>query len=192
MALKSKLRSARWLIPLATALLLAALVAIPSSGTALAQSPPGNELTLVKRRPGLRGAQEGAASFVARPHLRPGDRRPLLRRPGRRHRRLDKRHVQGQGRREEAKRTAGNTRGSTPTLTSTPTPTSTATGRTCLVMLAVRRGRQARGEFYAVVPHPRTRTHLGQDSERPQPGALGEGLRRLGDRGSPRDPLRSG
>ena len=46
-ALKSKLRSARRLIPLASALLLAALAAIPTSGTALAQAPPGDELTLV-------------------------------------------------------------------------------------------------------------------------------------------------
>ena len=46
MALQSKLRSARRLIPLATALLLAALVAIPASNVALAQTPP-DELTLV-------------------------------------------------------------------------------------------------------------------------------------------------
>ena len=39
LALKSKLRSARRLLSLATALLLAALVAIPSSGIALAQTP---------------------------------------------------------------------------------------------------------------------------------------------------------
>ena len=47
MALKSKLRSARRLIPLATALPLAALLAIPASNLALAQAPPGDELTLV-------------------------------------------------------------------------------------------------------------------------------------------------
>ena len=46
MALKSKLRSLRRFIPLASALLLAALVAIPSSGVARAQAPP-DELTLV-------------------------------------------------------------------------------------------------------------------------------------------------
>ena len=40
MALKSKLRSLRRFIPLASALLLAALVAIPSSGVARAQAPP--------------------------------------------------------------------------------------------------------------------------------------------------------
>ena len=47
MALKSKLRSVRRLLPLAAALLLAALVAIPSSGIALAQEPSGDEITLV-------------------------------------------------------------------------------------------------------------------------------------------------
>ena len=48
---------ARRLIPLAAALLLAALVAIPSSGIALAQTPPSGELTLVN----------ADREFVARP-----------------------------------------------------------------------------------------------------------------------------
>ena len=39
LALKARLRSIRRLLPLASALLLAALVAIPSSGIALAQTP---------------------------------------------------------------------------------------------------------------------------------------------------------
>ena len=47
MALKSKPRSLRRLLPLATALLLAALVAIPSSGIVQAQTPPGDEIDLV-------------------------------------------------------------------------------------------------------------------------------------------------
>ena len=38
---------ARRLLPLAAALLLAALAAIPASNVALAQAPPGAELTLV-------------------------------------------------------------------------------------------------------------------------------------------------
>ena len=59
-----------------------------------------------QRRPGFRGAQEGRR--VRRPsRLRPQDHGPLLRRPGRRHRRLDKRHVPGQGGREEEKRRLG-------------------------------------------------------------------------------------
>ena len=65
MALKSKLRSARRLIPLASALLLAALVAIPSSGIALAQAPP-DELTLVNAdRDFVERKKKG--EFVARP-----------------------------------------------------------------------------------------------------------------------------
>ena len=66
MALKSKLRSARRLIPLASALLLTALVAIPSSGIALAQAPPGNELTLVNADRDF-VERKGGGEFVARP-----------------------------------------------------------------------------------------------------------------------------
>ena len=74
MALKSKLRSFRRLIPLATALLLAALVAIPSSGIALAQTPPGDEITPVSSTgPALVNAdrelveRKKKGEFVARP-----------------------------------------------------------------------------------------------------------------------------
>ncbi len=65
MALKSKLRSLRRLFPLATALLLAALLAIPSSGTALAQTP-GDELTLVNADRDF-VERKGGGEFVARP-----------------------------------------------------------------------------------------------------------------------------
>ena len=64
MALKSKLRSAGRLLPLVSALLLAALLAIPSSGIAQAQS--GNELTLVNAgRDFVERKKKG--EFVARP-----------------------------------------------------------------------------------------------------------------------------
>ena len=66
MALKSKLRSARRLIPLATALLLAALVAIPSSGIVRAQAPPGNEIVLVNADRDL-VERKKKGEFVARP-----------------------------------------------------------------------------------------------------------------------------
>ena len=66
MPLKSKLRSVRRFIPLASALLLAALLAIPSSGTALAQTPPGNELTLVNSGRDFIERKKGG-EFVARP-----------------------------------------------------------------------------------------------------------------------------
>ena len=56
----------RRLIPLAAALLLAALVAIPTSNLALAQAPPSNEIVLVN---GDREFVErkGGGQFVARP-----------------------------------------------------------------------------------------------------------------------------
>ena len=66
LALKSKPRSFRRLLPLASALLLAALVAVPSSGIAQAQAPPGDELTLVNwDRDFVERKKKG--EFVARP-----------------------------------------------------------------------------------------------------------------------------
>ena len=57
---------ARRLIPLAAALLLAALVAIPGSNVALAQAPPGDDLTLVNAdRDFVERKKKG--EFVARP-----------------------------------------------------------------------------------------------------------------------------
>ena len=54
------------LIPLAAALLLAALAAIPSSGVALAQAPPGDAIVLVNRdREFVERKKKG--EFVARP-----------------------------------------------------------------------------------------------------------------------------
>ena len=66
MALKSKLRSFRRLIPLASALLLAALVAIPSSGIVHAQTTPGDEITLVNADREF-VERKGDGEFVARP-----------------------------------------------------------------------------------------------------------------------------
>ena len=66
MALRTRFRSFRRLIPLATALLLAALLAMPASGIALAQTPPGNELTLVNADREF-VERKGEGQFVARP-----------------------------------------------------------------------------------------------------------------------------
>ena len=66
MALKSKPRSLRRLLPLAIALLLAALVAIPASNLALAQSPPGDAIALVNEDRNLVERKKGG-EFVARP-----------------------------------------------------------------------------------------------------------------------------
>ncbi len=65
MALKSKLRSIRRLIPLASALLLAALLAIPSSGVALAQEPSGGIVLVNADREFVE--RKGGGEFVARP-----------------------------------------------------------------------------------------------------------------------------
>ena len=65
-ALKSNLRAFRRLIPLGIALLLAALVAIPTSNLALAQSPPSDELTLVNADREFVERKKGG-EFVARP-----------------------------------------------------------------------------------------------------------------------------
>ena len=66
MALKSKLWSAGRLIPLASGLLLAALVALPTSNLVLAQEPPGSELTLVNWEKEFVERKKGG-EFVARP-----------------------------------------------------------------------------------------------------------------------------
>ena len=64
LALKSKTRPFRRFIDLASALLLAALVAIPSSG--IVQAPPGDELTLVNADRDF-VERKGGGEFVARP-----------------------------------------------------------------------------------------------------------------------------
>ena len=64
--IRRTLGRARRLIPLAAALLLAALVAIPGSNVALAQAPPGDDLTLVNAdRDFVERKKKG--EFVARP-----------------------------------------------------------------------------------------------------------------------------
>ncbi len=66
MALKSKARYIRRLLPMVSSLLLAALLAIPGSNPALAQAPPSGEIVLVN---GDRDFVErkGGGQFVARP-----------------------------------------------------------------------------------------------------------------------------
>ena len=74
MALKSRVISgrAKRLIPLAAALLLAALMAVPSSNAALAQAPPGAEITLVNEDEGFVERKKDGR-FIARPVF---DRKP--------------------------------------------------------------------------------------------------------------------
>ena len=66
MALKSKTRSIRRLIPLASALLLAALLAVPASNFVLAQAPPSGEIVLVNWDREF-VERKGGGEFVARP-----------------------------------------------------------------------------------------------------------------------------
>ena len=65
MALKSKTRSAGRLFPLAIALVLAALVAVPSSGIAHAQAPPDGIVLVNADRDFVERKKKG--EFVARP-----------------------------------------------------------------------------------------------------------------------------
>ena len=67
-------------MPLAAALLLAALVAIPASNVALAQAPPGDGIVLVNAdRDFVERKKKGRARRP--PYLRQEDSQPLLRRP---------------------------------------------------------------------------------------------------------------
>ena len=92
-------------MPLAAALLLAALLAIPASNIALAQSPP-DEIVLVNVDREF-VERKGGGEFVARPVFDREIANLFYAVRGRRHRRLDKRHVPGAGRREEAQRRLG-------------------------------------------------------------------------------------
>ena len=135
-------------MPLASALLLAALVAVPSSGIAQAQAPPGDGITLVNwDRDFVERKKKG--EFVARPlfdreiaelfyAVRDADTGDWI-----------SAMYRVTGRREEEQATAGSTPGSTPTWTN-----STELDRDrsyLLVMLAVAEDGR-RGDFYAVVP----------------------------------------
>ena len=186
MALKSKLRSFRRFIPLATALLLAALLAIPVSNIALAQTPPGDELTLVNADRDFVERKKGG-EFVARPvfdrrievlhyAVRDADTGDWISAVYR---------VSG----GEKERSDGwEYSWEYPALDEQPDLDRDRAY--LLVMLAQSPRTTSRGDFYAVVPIHEPGTHLGQDPLRPQPRTVGEGLRRVGDRGSPRDPLR--
>ena len=184
MALKSKLRSLRRFIPLASALLLAALVAIPSSGVARAQAAP-DELTLVNAdRDFVERKKKG--EFVARPlfdreiadlfyAVRDADTGDWISAMYR---------VKG----GEKKRGDGwEYSWEYPDLDEHPELDRDRAY--LLVMLATAEDGQA-GRLLRRRPHLPAGPHLGQDPFRPQPRTLGEGLRRLDDRGRPRNPLR--
>ena len=185
MALKSKLRSARRVFPLATALLLAALVAVPSSGIALAQAPPGDEITLVNADRDF-VERKGGGEFVARPlfdreiadlfyAVRDADTGDWISAMYR---------VKG----GEKKRGDGwEYSWEYPDLDE---HTELDRDRAYLLVMLATAEDGAEGRLLRRRPHLPAGPHLGQDPVRPEPRTLGEGLRRLGDRGRPRNPLR--
>ena len=71
-------RGARRLVPLAAALLVAALLAVIAGDTALAQSPPDDDPSLVNAGEKFIERKDDG-SFIARPVFDRQDRRPLLR-----------------------------------------------------------------------------------------------------------------
>ena len=186
MALKSKLRSARRLIPLASALLLAALLAIPASNIALAQTPP-DELTLVNADRDF-VERKGGGEFVARPvfdrqieslfyAVRDADTGDWISAMYR---------VRG----GEKERSDGwEYSWEYPDLDEHP---ELDRDRAYLLVMLAESGDGLEGRLLRRHTLPRAGPHLGQDPLRPQPRTLGEGLRRLGHRGRPRDPLRRG
>ena len=184
MALKSKLRSARRLLPLASALLLAALLAIPASNIALAQSPP-DELTLVNADRDF-VERKGGGEFVARPvfdrqieslfyAVRDADTGDWISAMYR---------VRG----GEKERSDGwEYSWEYPDLDEHP---ELDRDRAYLLVMLAESGDGLRGDFYAVIPFHEPGRIWDKILSALNPATLGEGLRRLGDRGSPRDPMR--
>ena len=185
MALKSKLRSFSRFIPLASALLLAALLAIPASNIALAQTPPGDEITLVNADREF-VERKGGGEFVARPvfdrkiadlfyAVRDADTGDWISAMYR---------VSG----GEKERSDGwEYSWEYPDLDEQP---DLDRDRAYLLVMLVESEDGKRGDFYAVVPIHQPGRIWDKVLAALNPGALGEGLRRLDGRGSPRHPLR--
>ena len=184
LALKSKLRSARRLSAPVSALLLAALVAVPSSGIAHAQAPPDGIVPVNAGRDFVERKKKG--EFVARPvfdreiadlfyAVRDADTGEWISAMYR---------VIG-----DEKRLSDGWEYSFhyPALEEQP---ELDPDRAYLLAMLVVAEDGERDAFHAVVPIYEPSKILGQDSGRPQPRAVGEGPRRLGDRGGPRDALR--
>ena len=173
------------LIPLAAALLLAALVSIPSSGVALAQGS-GDGIVLVNADREF-VERKGGGEFVARPvfdrkivslffAVRDADTGDWISAMYR---------VSG-GEKKRSRRLGVLVGVSRPGRAARPRPGPGLPARDAGPI----RGRHE-GRLLCRRPHPPAGAHLGQDSVRPQPRTLGESLRRVDDRGRPRHPLRS-
>ena len=177
---------ARRLIPLAAALLMAALVSIPASNIALAQAPPSGGIVLVNAdRDFVERKKKG--EFVARPvfdrkivnlfyAVRDADTGDWISAMYR---------VKG----GEKKRSDGwEYSWEYPDLDEQP---DLDPDRSYLLVMLAEAEDGRRGDFYAVVPIHQSGKIWDKILVRPQPRTLGQSPRRLGHRGRPRDPLRS-
>ncbi len=165
---RGSLGRARRLMPLAAALLLAALLAIPASNIAQAQAPPGNELTLVNADREF-VERKGGGEFVARPvfdreianlfyAVRDADTGDWISAMYR---------VKG----GEKKRSDGwEYSWEYPDLDDHP---ELDRDRAYLLVMLAEAEDGQEGRLLRRRTHPPAEPHLGQDSVRPQPGALG-------------------
>ena len=172
-------------MPLAAALLLAALVAIPASNIVLAQSPP-DEIVLVNADREF-VERKGGGEFVARPvfdreianlfyAVRDADTGDWISAMYR---------VKG----GEKKRSDGwEYSWEYPDLDEHP---ELDRDRAYLLVMLAEAEDGLRGDFYAVIPIHQPGRIWDKILSAPQPGPLGQSLRRVGHRGRPRDPLRS-
>ena len=190
MTQKPRIQPFRRLIPLAVALLLSALVAIPASGVALAQSPPPDtdNVTLVNRdRQMVERKKEG--DFVARPVF---SRKTdvlyySIRHPDTGDWITNTYRVRGGGKQisEGWEYTF-----EYPALDEQP---ELHPEQPYLLVLAVpRTGGGDHHVFHALIPVHQPKGVVGPGAGRIGPGPLGQGRRQMGDPGSPRDPLRRG
>ena len=183
MAQRSTPRSFRRFLALATALLLAALVAVPTSNPALAQVPTGNEIVLVN---GDREFVErkGGGQFVARPvfdrkiavlhyAVRDADTGDWISAVYR---------VQG----GEKQRSDGwEYSWEYPKLDEQP---DLDRDKAYLLVMLAEDENGNRGDFYAVVPIHQPGRIWDKILAALNPGALGQSLRRLGHRGQSTGP----
>ena len=180
---RSRPRSLRRFLGLAAALLVAALVAIPTSNLALAQSPPGPEIVLVNTGREF-VERKGGGQFVARPvfdrkivnlfhAVRDADTGDWITAMYR---------VQGG---EKHRSDGWEYSWEYPKLSGQP---DLDKDKAYLLVMLAEDQNGNRGDFYAVVPIHQPGRIWDKILAALNPGALGQGLRRLGDRGQSTGP----
>ena len=190
MTQKVRPRPARRLILLAAALLLTAIVAIPASSAALAQSPPpdSDALTLVNRdRQMVERKKEG--DFVARPILsrQTGVLYYAIRHPDTGDWLTSTYRIRGG---EKQLSEGWEYTFEYPALDEQP---ELHPEQAYLLVLAVpRTGGGDHHVFHALIPVHQPKGTVGPGAGRAGPRPLGQGRRKVGDPGSPRDPVRRG